>query len=154
MIAPNFNKPCSRSFCTIFLMTSLGIILKKGQTNCPFFWSGRNPMALFHINPPQQTVGCHYIKDAIQNNETKTIPLLLVRKSKNLRIGSYYFLGSSTARQVLFLTLSIWDIPIRLAGTHTDANVIYWTSRQTPKHPNPLQQSTTTLQMSILKLKR
>lgn len=59
-------------------------------------------MALFHINPPKQTVGCHYIKDAIQNNDTKTIPLLLVRKSKNLRIGSYYFLGSSTARQVLF----------------------------------------------------
>lgn len=59
-------------------------------------------MALFHINPPKQTVGCHYIKNTIQNNDTKTIPLLLVRKSKNLRIGSYYFLGSSTARHELF----------------------------------------------------
>ena len=97
MIAPNFNKPCSRSFCTIFLMTSLGIILKKGQI--PVLSS---EVALFYTNPPKQTAGCHSIKDAIQNNETKTIPLLLVRKSKNLRIGSYYFLGSSTARQVLF----------------------------------------------------
>lgn len=84
-------------------VTSAGNILKKGQMNCSFFLSGRDPKAYFKLNPLKQTVGCHHIKDAIQDNvNTKTIPMLLVRKSKHLRIRSYCFMGSSAARQALF----------------------------------------------------
>lgn len=47
-------------------------------------------------------IGCHHIKDAIQNNvNTETIPMLLVRKSRHSRMRSYCFVGSSAERQAL-----------------------------------------------------
>lgn len=103
MIAPIQKKTHILSLFVLFSsVTSAGTILKKGQMNCSFFLSGRDPTALFQIKPTK-TVGCHHIKDAIQDNgNTKTIPMLLVRKSKHLRIRSYWFMGSSAARQALF----------------------------------------------------
>lgn len=52
MIAPIKKKKHILGLFVLFSsVTSAGIILKKGQMNCSFFLSGRDPIALFQIIP-------------------------------------------------------------------------------------------------------